>query len=207
MFCYISRASPTVVVRRWSSSLPGLAPLALRRPYVRGSSTVTFRDEPSAQESGEHKAGRRDRRRWSLVVALVVAIGIGGLFFRSVSPWDHNVGALIFLESLPVIALIWLQLPEGPRAFGPIVAYLAAVWLAFVSYGIASDPGGSPSALNPLHPPPLNTSQSLVGVTIACAAVMICASLYTRGRVRIAMNLCTALVLSACIAVKTLIYV
>lgn len=168
---------------------------------------MTFKDEHSAQASGEHKAGIRDLRWWSLVVALVVAISIGSLFFRSVSPWGHDVGALIFLESLPVIALIWLQLPKGPRAFGPIVAYLAAVWLAFVSYGIASDPGGSPSALNPFQPPPLNTSQSLVGVTISCAAVMVCASLYTRGRVRIAMNLCTALVLSACIAVKTLIYV
>jgi hypothetical protein len=134
-------------------------------------------------------------------------MGFGSLFFRSVSPWNHDVGALIFLEFLPVTALIWLQLPEGPRAFGPIVAYLAAVCLAFVSYGIASDPGGSPITLNPLQPPPLNTSQSLIGVTIACAAVMVCASLYTRGRVRIAMNLCTALVLSACVAVKTLIYV
>ena len=168
---------------------------------------MTFRDEHSAQASGEHEAGNRDRRWWSLVVALVVAIGIGSLFFRSTAPWGQEVGALVFMESLPVIALIWLQLPKGPRAFGPIIAYLGAVWLAFVSYGIASDPGGSPSALNPLHPPPLSTSQSLVGVTIACAAVMVCASLYTRGRVRIAMNLCTALVLSACIAVKTLIYV
>lgn len=168
---------------------------------------MTFRDEHSAQASGEDKGGSRDRRWWSLVVALVVAMGFGSLLFRSVGPWGHEVGALIFLESLPVIALIWLQLPKGPRAFGPIVAYLAAVWLAFVSYGIASFPGGSPSALNPLQPPPLNTSQSLVGVTIACAAVMVCASLYTRGRARIAMNLCTVLVLSACIAVKTVIYV
>jgi hypothetical protein len=141
---------------------------------------------------------------------LAAAMGMAVVSYRSLSTLDRRyLGPLITLEAFPVIALIFVLALGHTRLryIGAIMAYLAAVWLAFVSYAMAVYPGGSPSTLDPSRPPPLTTPQSLFGLTIACAAVMISASLYARGRARIAINLCTALLLSACVAVKTLIYV
>lgn len=151
----------------------------------------------------------RRPRAW-LPVALAAAMGMAVVFYRSVSTLERrHLGPLVPLEAFPVIALI-VVLALGHtrlRYVGAIMAYVAAAWLAFWCYGMASYPGGSPSTLDPSRPPPLTTPQSLFGLTIACAAVMVSASLYARGRARIAINLCTALLLSACVAVKTLIYV
>lgn len=170
---------------------------------------MTSKEEPSIP-AGDFSARRaRDPRAW-LPVVLAVAMGMAVVSYRSLSTLDQRyLGPLVPLEAFPMIALIVVLAlwHTRLRSIGAIMAYLAAAWLAFWSYAMASYPGGSPSTLDPLRPPPLTTSQSLFGLTIACAAVMVSASLYARGRARIAINLCTALLLSACVAVKTLIYV
>lgn len=170
---------------------------------------MTPQEEPSITARDFSARRALDPRVW-LPVMLAAAMGMAVVSYRSLSTLDRRyLGPLVPLEGFPAIALIAV-LALGHtrlRSVGAMTAYLAAAWLAFGSYAMASYPGGSPSTLDPSRPPPLTTPQSLFGLTIACAAVMVTASLYARGRARIAINVCTALLLSACVVVKTLIYV
>ena len=146
--------------------------------------------------------------RWWLVAALAIAMCFTLLFARSVGPIGDAAGALILPEGLAAFAILILILPYHGR-LGPIgatIAYIAAFVIVYIVLAVAIFPGGAPSRLDPLRPPPLNTSQSLVGVGLAVAAVMVCASFYARGRARTQVNVLTVVLLGGAIVIKTLIF-
>jgi hypothetical protein len=147
--------------------------------------------------------------RWVLVATLAIAMCFAVLFVWSFGPLDRDAaGALILPAGLAAIAIIFLILPNHGRLglIGAALAYFAAMAIAYLALGMAIFPGGAPSRLDPSRPPPLNTSQSLLGVALAVAAVMVCASFYVRGRERIRVNTLTAILFAGGIVIKTLIF-
>jgi hypothetical protein len=156
------------------------------------------------------------RVRWFLIAALVAAMIFAVLLFRSFGPLtfgplsgNDTLGALVFLESFPTLAVVLLILPSSDRLrfIGAGIAYFSAALVAFVSFAMAMFPGGAPSEYDRSRPAPLNTTESLIGVTVAVAAVMFCATRYARrGGGRKTANILTVVYLAGCIVLKTLFF-
>jgi hypothetical protein len=151
--------------------------------------------------------------RWLLIAALIAAMSFAVLLFRSFGPLifgpisgTGSSGPLVFIESLPALAILLLILPTRGRLarIGAGVAYVASALIAHVSFGMAI--WQAPSPYGRSRPAPLNTTQSLVGVTLAVAAAMFCASYYARGSARKAANIITVVYLTGWIVLKTLVF-
>jgi hypothetical protein len=121
------------------------------------------------------------RRRVGLIILLVLAIGMGVLFFRSQGSFDRTLGALVGAESLSVIAIIVvLTLGVGDRrVLGAALAFLAAMVPTFEGVAFATFAGGAPRMAGSASAA-LQTA-SLLGMFAVNLAVMICATLYARG--------------------------
>ncbi len=146
-------------------------------------------------EQADAQLGRR-----SVLIALLVALAVSictvFLFFQSLGARvgkDFDTLATLELPSVVAFAVLLTAGRSRNRETGGVaLAFSSAAYLTYYSFVI--DAVARRATPDPSHPSILTEMQAVIGVVAASAAVMVCASLYSR-RHRGLVLLCTVAVL------------